>query len=236
MERSSCAHGMQHSWSKQKKLVSFARLQKTQSITLKLLNCKCFLSEMSTTLQYTMLFASAIFCLYIPLVPISILYAKIDQYQFLIQFMINEDIAVFKIWGFYSAAQTCRVIFVFLNCYQISRTISLSFLIGFPYFDRLSCITSSLTKLIVRQNSVPIMDYKNNRLKILSLIRSLQQIQVIARTTRFLNQGCTAGAMATVAAIFSPGKYGLIKPCMISVSLCACVCVFMCVCKHWLVD
>jgi len=161
-------------------------------------NYKYFLSEMSTILQYTMLLASVIFCVYIPLVPISVLYAKMDQYQFIIQIMMEEEFAVLKIWGFHSAVQICRGIFVFLNCYQISRTISLSFLIGFPYLDRLSRVTSSLTKLT--PNAFP-MDNKDYRLNIVSLIRSLQQIQVIARTTRFLNEGCTAGAMATVAAI-----------------------------------
>jgi len=60
-----------------------------------------------------LLLTTIIFCLYIPLVPISIFYAKVDPYHFIIQIMIKEDIAFFKIRGVYSAAQIVRAIALF---------------------------------------------------------------------------------------------------------------------------
>jgi len=113
--------------------------------------------------------------------------------------MAKEDVSVFKIQGIYFLLHICRVILVFLNCFQVTRTICLSFLTGFPYFDMLSRVTSSLKR--TTQNEATPLDNKNQRFKIVSLIRSLQQIQVIARTIHFLNDGCCAGAMAATAAI-----------------------------------
>jgi len=63
----------------------------------------------------------------------------------------------------------------------------------------LSRVTSSLKTLT--QKEAPMEDRKDNRLKTLSRIRSLQQIQVKAHTAHFLNEGCCAGAMAAVPAI-----------------------------------
>jgi len=81
-------------------------------------------SESSTTLQNVLLMATIIFCVYISLVPISILYAKVDPYHSLLQIMIKEDFAFLKIKGIYSVAQICKAIVLFLNCFQMTRTVS----------------------------------------------------------------------------------------------------------------
>jgi len=154
---------------------------------------------MSATLQNILLLTTIIFCVYIPLVPISVLYANVDPYYFLIQILIKEDVALFKIRGVYSTAQILRAFVLFFNCYQVTKTTSLSVLTGFPYFDTLSRVTSSLK--YYTQSVFPKVDMISTRLRILVLIRSIRQIQVIGRSSHFLNEGYGAGTMAAVAAI-----------------------------------
>jgi len=156
---------------------------------------------MSITLQNILLLTTITFCVYIPLVPISVLYANVDPYHFLLQIMIKADFALFEIRGIYSFAQVLRAIVLFFNCYQVTRKTSLSVLTAFPYFDTLSRVTSTLkhyTESIFPQESMI-----NTRLRILVLIRSVRQIQVIGRSSHYLNECCGAGSMAAICTLFN---------------------------------